>query len=80
MEGGKEVRQTMPTEDQVNNSWQIVEEFRCKEKKQMIYRPCSPNKSIYKPTKGRSGRVKEYSEEEIMLYKIKTLGTPESTY
>ncbi len=52
-------------ERQINNSWQIIEEFKCGELKRIIYRNI---KTKYKSKGGRSSKVHTYTAEEIREY------------
>ena len=55
------------TEDAINNSYQILEEFKCKLQKQSIRKPL-----VKKHIKhhGRSGKCLTYTEEQKLLYKL----------
>jgi len=58
----------MSLELQINNSYQIEEEFKSREVKKTIYRP----KKKKKPRDYfRSGNPKVFTEEQIMLFKMK---------
>ena len=52
----------------INNSWQIKEEFNQKSK---AYHPPLPRKKQRVMHRGRSGKVRVFSEEEIFLYLMK---------
>ena len=60
----------MPTENAINNSWMILNEFN---QKDPSYHPPIIKKK--KVIKGRSSKPKKYSAEEIFLYKLKKLVT-----
>lgn len=55
------------TENALNNSYQIKEEFKSKDIKRCLYKPYKLRYSA----KGRSGRVTCFTEEQIFLYKIR---------
>ena len=56
----------MTKEDAINNSWQILNEF--KVRNGAYYAP-----HIKWPCKGKNGKVKIYTEEEIFLYKCRLI-------
>uniref|UniRef100_A0A6M3IIY9 Uncharacterized protein n=1 Tax=viral metagenome TaxID=1070528 RepID=A0A6M3IIY9_9ZZZZ len=62
------------TEDAINNTYQILEEFKCKQQKQSIYKSPLPLKKQRITARGRSGKVKHFTEEQIFLYKLKKFG------
>uniref|UniRef100_A0A6M3KYB1 Uncharacterized protein n=1 Tax=viral metagenome TaxID=1070528 RepID=A0A6M3KYB1_9ZZZZ len=55
------------TEDAINNTYQILEEFKCKQQKQSI-RKSSLKKSPKRY--GRSGKCRTYTDEQKLLYKL----------
>ena len=58
-----------PSANAINNSWQIKEEFNQKSK---AYHPPLPRKKQRVMHRGRSGKVKVYTSEEIFLYLLQT--------
>lgn len=52
-------------ETQINNTYQILENFRASKKHRLIYRH---TKTTIHSSHGRSGRVKTYTSEEIWEY------------
>ena len=57
------------TADQINNSYFIQQEFKQKSK---AYHPPLPCKMQRTTPRGRSGKVKIFTEEERFLYQIRT--------
>lgn len=57
----------MNLENQINNSFQIEEEFKSKKIKKTLYKKSV--KKEFKP-RGRSGNPKVFTEEQIMLFKM----------
>uniref|UniRef100_A0A6H2A6M4 Uncharacterized protein n=1 Tax=viral metagenome TaxID=1070528 RepID=A0A6H2A6M4_9ZZZZ len=55
------------TEDAINNSYQILEEFKCKQQKQSIRKPLSKKPITHH---GRSGKCRTYTDEQKLLYKL----------
>lgn len=58
-----------PSANAINNSYQIKEEFNQKSK---AYHPPLPRKKQRVMPRGRSGKVKVYTTEEIFLYLLQT--------
>lgn len=59
------------TDNAINNSYQILEEFKCGELKKSLYRPCQKNMKCLRHKKVKQTKI--YKEEEIFLYKLRTL-------
>ena len=58
------------TADQINNSYFIKQEF---EQKSKAYHPPLSRKMQRTSHRGRSGKVKVFTEEEIFLYQVRAL-------
>ena len=61
------------TEKELNNSYQIQEEFKCKNIKQSMYYP--PRKMKIATRYPQSSRIKVYTEEEIFKFEMERLGS-----
>jgi len=59
----------MSSENQINNSFQIKEEFKSREIKKTLYRPPMKKKSPRQYF--RSGNPRVFTEEQIMLFKMR---------
>jgi len=58
------------TSDQINNSYFIRQEFL---QKSQAYHPPLPRKMQRTTHRGRSGKVKFFTEEEIFVYQMRAL-------
>jgi len=57
-------------ENAINNSFQILEEFKCNELKKSLYKPCQKSMKCLRYKKVKQTKI--YKEEEIFLHKLKT--------
>ena len=65
----------MPTQDAINNSWQIREELTVRSK---AYHAPSDSKRVRLSKGGRSGKVKVWTQDEILVYKLMQVKEVES--
>jgi len=65
---------TSKRENSINNSWQIHSEFAQRDESYH-----TPGRAVnFTSTHGRSGKVKTFSEEEILVYKLMQVREVES--
>lgn len=57
------------SDNSINNTYQIEEEFKCKELKKSFYR--APKVQCMTAEADRRGKVRVFSEEEVFLYALK---------
>lgn len=64
-----ECKEEKQMSDAINNSYQILQEFSQKSK---AYKPPLPRKrQLCSHYRGRSGKVKQFTEEEVFLFKCR---------